>query len=246
MFLITWLVSNLLLLSLVLRLTQRQVYLELPFLFTCLSFRLLQAMAIAAALNRVAFLSQAYLFTWFITESIAVVLVALASAESYLWLTLRIFRPGRVGAVALTVAGLLGLAAMWSMKADSAEDLSRSLAAQYLFKQAVMGFLAVSLGALLSFYRRFPLQVPRQAWPHALTQLTYLATHSLGYGAMAMGGYGSTERVNDVLAVIWAGCLLAWLWIFRHGVTWPDPPPDAGGEGLKRADEQAARLERLL
>ncbi len=53
--------------------------------------------------------------------------------------------------------------------------------------------------------------------------------------------------MNEILSVAWIACLAAWLWIFRRGGTWPEPPTEAGNEDyLKRAEEQAQRLERLL
>ncbi|MCC6539295.1 MAG: hypothetical protein IT162_17210 [Bryobacterales bacterium] len=247
MFLTTWYVSNLLLAALVFQLFRHRIYHELPSFVACTTFRLIQAIAISVAVSRVQFLSTAYLLTWYVTEPIAIVLVALASVECYVWLTRRIFRLGRIGMGALGAAALLGVVAMMSARLDSAEDLSRSLVIQLRFKQSLMGFLAVSLAVLLAFYRRFPLRVPHQAWPHAITELMYLAVHSLGYGLIAVGGLTSTAWMNEVLSVTWILCLSAWLLIFRQGVTWPTynlGSPDE--EKLSEANRQAERLERLL
>lgn len=246
MFLTTWFVSNLLLVALVFQLARYRVYSELPLFSACTLFRLFQALVLSIALSWSEFLSTVYLGAWFITESIAMVMVALASAECYVWLTRRIFRLGWIGTGTLIAAALIGGLVMIGTRLDSAEDLSRGLASQLKFKQFLMGFLAVTLAILMGFYWRFPLHVPRQAWPHALTQLMYLAIHSLSYAIMVAGGLASTADMNEILPFAWIACLALWIWIFRRGVTWPDAGGGGGCDSLQRADEQAKRLERML
>jgi len=246
MFLDTWCASNLLLAALVIQLVRLEVYRELPFFVACITFRLIQALAITVAMERVQFLSSAYLLTWFVTEWIAMVLVALASVECYSWLTRRIFHLGRIGAVAVAIAACIGLAVTMGTSLDKADDLSRNLATQLQVKQSLLGFFAISLALLLSFYRRFPLYVPRQAWPHALTPLVYLATHLLSYAAAVFGGFSSVATMNEILPVTWTVCLVLWLWIFRKGVSWTPQDGTGSADKLQIADEAAKRLERLL
>ncbi len=211
-----------------------------PPLFTAyLSFRLLQY----AGLSFVRFGSKDYLRVWLYSEALMLALLILAAVEGYVMITREIYELGSVGKVVGLVAIGLGLGVTLTTGTDSSEQWSARIAVAIGLKRALLTFLTVALGAVVWFYRRFPIPVASHVWPHTWVFIAYLAFHSVGYWGIVGLGKQRAPLLDGILAAVWCGCLAAWLWIYSQPSIRKSPPSD---EALNEADRRARQLERTV
>lgn len=212
---------------------------RLPWFRAYLTLRLLQY----AGLATLDFQSDLYRQWWFLSEAILLIALALATVEGYSVVTREIFGLGRIGRIVAFIS--IGLAAGTALAtgADASVNWSARLAIAAQAKRALLTFLAVALIALTWFYHRFPVPVPSYVWPHMLILETYLASHAIGYWGIAVAGKDSADLIDQMLTVVWCGCLIAWLRLFDHPV---QIPPSASAEDLSEANRRARQLERVV
>jgi hypothetical protein len=110
-------------------------------------------------------------------------------------------------------------------------------------ERGVFAFVAGGLGAALWFYSRFPIPAGSYMWPHAQVFLIYVASHALGYWALAVFDRGLVGGLDQALTLGWSACLAAWLWVFSKPFAYP---PAATQSELETANRLARQLERAV
>lgn len=206
---------------------------------TYLALRLIQY----AGLSFLTYRSDLYRQWWISSEAVLLVSLALATVECYAAVTREIFELGRIGRVVALVSIGLAMGAALATSADASANWSARLATAAQAKRALLTFFSVALMAVVWFYHRLPVPVPSYVWPHARILMFYLGTHAAGYWAIAVVGNEGTDLLNQLLTLIWCGCLAAWLWLFSKPIRFP---PNTSTEDLSTANRLARALERVV
>ena len=210
-----------------------------PLFPSFLALRLLQYLA-AAWLDPG---SNSYRQFWIFSEALVMVVLVLAVLECHLMITREIYELGSIGkVVALVAVGLAGGIAL-STGANPSVQWGPITALALQAKRSLLTFLTVALSAVVWFYRRFPIPVAGHVWPHTWVFIAYLAFHSVGYWGIAVLGKEHAPEIDTILALVWCGCLAAWLWIYTRPWERKMPPSE---EKLNEANRRARQMERTV
>jgi hypothetical protein len=223
--------SSLTMAALLWRLAELGLFSRLPWFGIWLTIRLVQTPVLQLLRNFPDVQTQ----VWILSDALLLGSMVLTAVEIYFELTRVVFELGRAGPAVALFALILGTAVALTSTGGLADAAS--------IQQGVFAFVAGGLGAALWFYGCFPLPVASHVWPHAQVFLIYVASHALGYWALAVFGREMMSGLDQFLTLGWCTCLVAWLWLFSRPLSYPSP---ASQSELEIANHRARRLERVL
>jgi len=226
-----WYFSSALEVAILWKMTQLKLLVRLPWFGIWLTIRLIQAPALLLLRD----FSGAQRQIEFLIATLLLGSLALTAAEIYAEVTREVFELGRAGTAVALLAAVLGAAVAFTT--------TGSMSYETEVKRAVYTFVAAALSAALWFYGRFPLPLASYVWPHAEVFLVYVASHALGYWAIAAFDPGVVQELNRFLILGWCACLTAWLWLFSKP---PSYPLEASRDELEIANRRARQLERAV